>query len=119
MYFPKQLFILLACFLIGCSHSSSFNREVWVDNPDIKNTSNPRARMVQDVMKNHLKTGMSRMTVLNSAKAMVAINNFYKMYAKPVMILRYPIGWSTIDPNFLIIKLNGKRQVEEYWIEQG
>lgn len=55
----------------------------------------------------------------NSAKAMVAINNFYKMYAKPVMILRYPIGWSTIDPNFLIIKLNGKRQVEAYWIEQG
>jgi hypothetical protein len=35
------------------------------------------------------------------------------------MIIRYPVGWSTIDPNFLIIKLNGKGQVEEYWVEQS
>ena len=55
----------------------------------------------------------------NSDKAIDAINNFYRLYAKPVMIIRYPVGWSTIDPNFLLIKLNGERQVEEYWVEQG
>ncbi|MEJ7558578.1 MAG: hypothetical protein WKF66_09745 [Pedobacter sp.] len=121
----------------------------------MEDTSNPRAWMVQDVMKNHLKSGMSRKAVLdllgkpyqegierrlpkntalpdsisfendenlkpeNSKKAMDAINNFYRLYAEPVMIIRYPVGWSTIDPNFLIIKLNGKRQVEEYWVEQS
>ena len=29
-----------------------------------------------------------------------------------VMILRYPVGWSTIDPNFLIIKLTSSGLVE-------
>lgn len=155
MNFPKLLFIILACFLAACNHSSSFDREVWIDNPDMEDTSNPRAWMVQDVMKNHLKSGMSRKAVLdllgkpyqegierrlskntalpgsisfendenlkpeNSDKAMDAINNFYRLYANPVMIIRYPVGWSTIDPNFLIIKLNDKRQVEEYWVEQS
>jgi hypothetical protein len=155
MYFSKLLFILFACTLAACNHSSSFDKEVWVDNPDIQDTSNPRAWMVQDVMENHLKSGMSGEAVLDllgkpyqegierrlpkntvlpdsisfkydknlkpedSEKATDAINNFYKLYAEPVMIIRYPVGWSTIDPNFLIIKLNGKRQVEEYWVEQS
>lgn len=155
MNFQKRFFIILACFLTACNHSSSFDREVWVDNSDMEDTSNPRAWMVQDVMKNHLRTGMSRKAVLdllgkpyqegierrllktialpdsisyrndenlkpeNSDKVMDAIDNFYSLYAKPVMIIRYPVGWSTIDPNFLIIKLNGKRQVEEYWVEQS
>jgi len=155
MNFKKLLFILLACFLAACNHSSSFDREVWVNNPDMEDTSNPRPWMVQDVMKNHLKSGMSRKAVLdllgkpyqegierrlpkntvlpdsvsfenaenlkpeNSDKATDAINNLYRLYAKPVMIIRYPVGWSTIDPNFLIIKVNGKGQVEEYWVEQS
>lgn len=55
----------------------------------------------------------------NSKKTIDAINNFYRLFAKPVMIIRYPVGWSTIDPNFLIIKLNSNRQVEEYWVEQS
>src|SRR5215217_2872569 len=155
MYFSKLLFILLVCFLAACTHSSSFDKEVWVDNPDMEDTSNPRTWMIQDVMKNHLKSGMSRKAVLyllgkpyqegierrlpkntalpysisfendenlkpeNSKKAMDAINNFYKLYAEPVIIIRYPVGCSTIDPDFLIIKLNGKRQVEDYWVEQS
>ena len=50
---------------------------------------------------------------------MAAVNKFTQLYAQPVMILRYPVGWSTIDPNFLIIQLNSEGVVEEYWVEQG
>lgn len=150
----KLLFIFLACFLTACTHSSTFNKAVWVANPDVGDTSNPRAWMVQDLMKNHLKAGMPKTAVLNLlgtpyqegierrlpkntiipdsisleneenlkpeklAKATDAINNFYKLYAKPVMIISYPVGWSTIDAKFLIIKLNGRREVEDYWVEQ-
>jgi hypothetical protein len=155
MYFSRFLFILLACILAACNHSSQFDKEVWVDNSAMEDTSNPRAWMVQDLMKNHLKSGMSRKAVLdllgkpyqegiecrlpkntvlpdsisfendknlkpeNSRKTIDAINNFYRLFAKPVMIIRYPVGWSTIDPSFLIIKLDSNRQVEEYWVEQS
>ena len=155
MYFSKLVFILIASFLAACNHSSSFDREVWIDNPDVNDTSNPRASMVQDVMENHLVPGMSRKAVLdllgkpyqegierrlpkntilpdtvsftndenlkpeNSDKTIDAINKFHELHSEPVTIIRYPVGWSTIDPNFLIIKLNDKGQVEEYWVEQG
>jgi hypothetical protein len=111
--------------------------------------------MVQDVIKNQLKLGMSRKEVLallgepyregverrlpkntilpdsvsstnperfkpeNQKRAIAAINSFYRLYAKPFMIIRYPVGWSTMDPNFLIIMLNSKGLVEEYWVEQS
>jgi hypothetical protein len=155
MQLSKFVAFLLLCLLAGCNYSSSFNQDVWLENPDVGDTSNPRARMVQDVMKNHLKPGMSRKSVLdllgkpyqegierrlpkstiipdsisstdpekykpeNSDRTIAAINNFYRLYAQPVMIMRYPVGWSTIDPNFLIIKLNSEGLVEEYWVEQS
>ena len=50
---------------------------------------------------------------------MAAINKFYKLHGKPVLIMRYPVGWSTMDPNFLVIQLNSKHQVVEYWVSQG
>jgi hypothetical protein len=154
LYFSKFIAFLLLFFFAGCSTSTSFDREVWIDNPDVGNKYNPRAKMVQDVIKNHLKPGMSKKSLLNllgrpyregierrlltntilpdsisyandknfkpedADKAMVTINKFYKLYGKPVMILRYPVGWSTM-PNFLVIQLNSKQQVEEYWVVQG
>ena len=155
MHLSKLVIILLFCLLTGCIYSSLFNRQVWIGNSDVRDTSNPRARMVDDVIKNHLKPGLPRKAVLNllgkpsheaierrlpkttilpdsisytndqnlkpenSEKTMNAINEFYKLYAEPVLILRYPVGWSTIDPNFLIIKLTSKGLVEDYWVEQG
>src|SRR5919112_1701587 len=56
---------LILCFTFACHFSSSFDQEVWLDNPEMSDTSNPRARMVEDLMRNHLKTGMSRDAVLN------------------------------------------------------
>lgn len=78
--------------------------------------------MVQDVIKNtHLPDSISSENFKpeDADKAMVTIIKFYKLYGKPVMILRYPVGWSTMDPNFLVIQLNSKQQVEEYWVVQG
>jgi hypothetical protein len=151
----KLAAFFLLCSLASCNYSTSFDRDVWFKNPGMEDTHNPRARMVQDVIKNQLKPGMSRKAVLdllgkpyqegierrlpkntilpdsvsstnperfkpeNQERTVAAINNFYRLYAKPVMLMRYPVGWSTIDPNFLIIMLNSKGLVEEYWVEQS
>jgi hypothetical protein len=158
MYSLKFVAFLLLCSLSSCNYPTSFDRDVWVKNSALEYGQiipNPRARMVEDVMKNHLKPGMSRKAVLdllgqpyqegieqrlpkntilpdslssanpdrfkseNQARTLAGINNFYRLFAKPVMLMRYPIGWATIDPNFLMIKLNSKGLVEEYWFEQG
>jgi hypothetical protein len=56
---------LLSCLVSACSNSVSFNQAIWVDNPSVNDTHNPRAKMVQDLMENQLKPGMSRREVLN------------------------------------------------------
>ncbi|WP_143080191.1 hypothetical protein [Hymenobacter arizonensis] len=145
---------LILCFTTACHYSSSFNQEVWIDNPEMSDTRNPRAKMVGDLMQNHLKTGMSREAVLNllgkpykdgiekrlpkgvvipdslsftnsdnlkrenQQKAVDGINEFYRLYSQPDTIMLYPVGWSTIDPNFLVVKLTGNGTVGEYWVEQ-
>ncbi|MEJ7560010.1 MAG: hypothetical protein WKF66_16980 [Pedobacter sp.] len=155
MHLYKSIVIIFICFLTGCSSSPLFDRQVWIDNPDEGDRSNPRARMVDDVVKTHLKPGMSKTAVLKllgkplyegiesrlpknrvipdsityadgdaskpeiTTKKTNALNNFYRLYAEPVMILRYPVGWSTIDPNYLIVKLSEKGLVQEFWVEQG
>ena len=155
MYLVKLIALSLLCFLTSCNRSSSFNRDIWIENPRMEDTHNPRARMVQDVMKRQLKAGMSRKSVLallgkpyregteprlpkntilpdsfsvrtpeafsreNQKKRMDAFNNFVRLHAEQIMLMRYPVGWSTMDPRFLIIKLNNKGLVEDYWVEQG
>lgn len=149
-YYPvkAQLMQRLICFLClllslttACNPSSSFDKEVWVDNPEMDDTSNPRARMVQDLMQNHLKHGMSREAVLNllgkpykdgieqrlpkgvvipdslsftnsnhfkrenQQKAVDGINTFYRSHSQPDTLMLYPVGWSIIDPNFLVSTL--------------
>jgi hypothetical protein len=47
------------------------------------------------------------------------INSFYREHAQPDTLMRYPIGWSTIDPRFLVIRLNGKGKIAESWVEQS
>lgn len=33
-------------------------------------------------------------------------------------ILFYPVGWSTIDPNFLVVKFNDRGIAYKFWVEQ-
>ena len=140
--------------LSACSYSNSFDRGRWIDNPEMSDTRNPRARMVDDLMHNHLKPGMSRNDVLtllgkpykdgieqrlpkgvvipdslsltksnnlkqeSQQKVVEGINEFYRSHSQPDTLMLYPVGWSTIDPNFLVVKLNGNGVVGEYWVEQ-
>ena len=141
------------CFLLfaltGCQHASAFDRAVWLQNPAMEDTHNPRAWMVQDVMENHLHAGMARPAVIallgepyqegierrlpigtkipdsvtgtnERLKPDVAVlNNFMRDHAKPVLVMRYAVGWSTIDPNFLLLLLDSRGVVQAYWVEQG
>jgi hypothetical protein len=154
MYSLKLAVFFLLYTLTGCSHSNKFDRDIWIKNSDINDYHNPRARMVQDVMKNQLKSGMSRKSVLdllgqpykegierrlpkntilpdsisatnpenlrpeNEKRSVAGFNKFIQLYAKPIMLMRYPVGWSIIDAKFLIIRLDNKGLVEEYWVEE-
>ena len=149
--FASIFFLGLA---VGCNRSSSFEQKVWLDNPEMTDTDNPRAHMVDDLMKNQLKLGMTRAAVLdllgkpykdvieqrlpkgtvvpdslsltqpdkfkpeNQKRALAAYNEFYRLHSQPDTLLLYPVGWSTMDPNFLAVKLTGKGLVGEYWVEQ-
>jgi hypothetical protein len=155
MQLSKYLVLLAISALVSCNQSTSFDKEAWINNPEMTDTHNPRARMVQDVIDNRLKSGMTRKSILdllgqpykegierrlpkntilpdsisatnpenlrpeNAKKSVAGLNNFYRLYAKPVRIMRYPVGWSTMDPNFLIIKLDTNCLVGDYWIEQS
>lgn len=140
--------------LLSCSNSASFDQKVWLQNPRMEDTRNPRAHMVQDVIKHHLKAGMLREEVIallglpykegveqqlakgvvipdslsaknpenfkpeNQDKFLAAYNTFRRLHSQPDTVLLYSVGWSTIDPNFLVVKLNGKGRVDSCWVEQ-
>ena len=147
---------LLIVVLCGCNYTSSkFEKAVWIKHMQVDDRYNPRTGMVQDLMKNYLKPGMSRKAVLdllgkpykegieqrlpedivipssisfsnpenlkleNADKATAAINDFHKLHAKSVYLLKYPVVWSTIDPNFLVFTLNDKGMVEKFRVEQS
>ncbi len=48
----------------------------------------------------------------------VRINEFHSLHAKSDTLMLYPIGWSTIDPNFLAVQFDNKGRVRDFWIEQ-
>jgi len=54
-----------------------------------------------------------------SAALIRQINAFYQQNARPDTVMLYPVGWSTIDPNFLVIRLSGKGKVKRFWKMQG
>ncbi|UKT63403.1 hypothetical protein [Pedobacter mucosus] len=153
MRLSRFILLILIYSLASCINSPLFDQEVWINNPKGDQYS-PRARMVDDIMKNYLKPGMSKKEVIKllgnpyydgiekrlpknvimpdslkysnddsldpkiADKKMNYLNKFYALYAEPVKILWYPVGWSTIDPNFLVIKLSRNDLVEDYWVEQ-
>lgn len=51
-------------------------------------------------------------------KVIVRINEFQRLNAKPDTLMLYPVGWSTIDLNFLAVQFDNKGRVRDFWIEQ-
>jgi len=147
-----RLIILVVGFALtlgGCSNdynSNTFDKEVWLSNSDISDQDNPRSRMTMDLIKNYLRPGMQRDSIilllgqpymekvdyrlpkgLNvpdsvsniDSIGMEKFNEWHGKFSQPDTIMRYPVGWSTIDPNFLIIKLGRDNTVADFWVEQG
>jgi hypothetical protein len=54
----------------------------------------------------------------NQAKALRNFNEWYKDNGQPDALMLYPVGWSTIDPIFLVIKFRPDSTAYEFWIEQ-
>lgn len=143
------LIFTLTIVLDSCSsnyNSDTFDKEVWLSNNDIKYQYNPRSRMTKDLIKNYLRLGMQRDSIIillgrpymekieyrlpkglevpDSLSSIDSIgieklNDWHSKFSQPDTIMRYPIGWSTIDPNFLIIKLGQDSTVTDFWTEQG
>ena len=51
-------------------------------------------------------------------KKLAEFNEWYQNNSQPDTLIIYPIGWSYIDPNFLVIKMNPDSIAYDFWIEQ-
>lgn len=56
---------------------------------------------------------------IKAVKELDEFNTWYRTNSQPDTLMLYPVGWSTIDPNFLVIKFKADSTVCEFWIEQG
>ncbi len=54
----------------------------------------------------------------NRDRTVKNFNDWYKTHGQPDTLMFYPVGWSTIDPNFLVIKLRPDSIAYEFWVEQ-
>lgn len=60
---------------------------------------------------------MENLNNKNKLEVIKNINNFYRLYSKKDTLMMYNIGWSTIDPKFLTIKLNGYGKAKSFSVE--
>jgi hypothetical protein len=54
----------------------------------------------------------------NQDEELNKFNKWYRTNSQPDTLMLYPVGWSTIDPNFLVIKFSPDSIAYEFWIEQ-
>ncbi|MES2447430.1 MAG: hypothetical protein V4546_09625 [Bacteroidota bacterium] len=150
----NKVLILFILVMLSCTRDRTFNKARWLKNIDVNDTNNPRAYMTDDLLKNHLKIGITRDSILamlgkpykyvienRLSKGLEMpdslsflnnenlkpetknsnanrINKFIRVNSQPDTLMLYPIGWSTIDPNFLVIKFDDKGLTTNFWIEQ-
>ena len=54
----------------------------------------------------------------NRDRALKNFNDWYSSNGQPDTLMFYPVGWSTIDPNFLVIKFRSDSIAYGFWVEQ-
>ena len=64
MRFFKIFFILIFISLSSCNGQNKFDQEIWLKNNDISIRENPRFKMVNDILENHLRKGMSKSSII-------------------------------------------------------
>ena len=57
------LMLFLLCFL-SASCQQKFNQKKWLENGDINDIKSPRRTMVNDIINNHLRKGMTKKDIL-------------------------------------------------------
>jgi len=55
---------------------------------------------------------------IKTARELKEFNAWYKAHSHPDTLMLYPVGWSTMDPNFLVIKFRPDGTAYEFWVEQ-
>jgi alpha-L-arabinofuranosidase len=138
------------------SYLVPFDQKVWLENNKVGNglEKNPRAKMIDDLITNHLKKGMEKSEIIDllgtpykdgiemrlpkgmevpksldllptvgkskkiQQDALDKWNKWYSEHTQPDTLLLYAAGWSTMDPNFLVIKLNDREIAYDFWLEQ-
>lgn len=46
------------------------------------------------------------------------VNQYFADHSQPDTLMLYFIGWSTLDHNYLVVKLDSDSTAYDYWIEQ-
>lgn len=95
------------------NYQYGYDRQEWLNTPRLLQEpsrspqDNPREHMVEDVMAHSLQPGMSRQAVIQE------LGPPEEEYSERML---YQVGWSFLDPDWLVIKLN-KGKVVQYEIE--
>ena len=118
--------ILVFVFFISCQ--KSFNRELWIksENENILYDDNPRLKMVDDLIKNHLKTGMSKSDVIailgypripQKTEENITKEDSSNVYSKPSFT--YLIGPTLGDYLWLKLKFDSSDSLISFKKEQS
>lgn len=137
-YFLISFFVISVYFY---QPNIEFNKKEWIINNDFQINNNPRKQMVSDIIKNILKKEMSKSEVENylgkSKKEVISklnnsairpdsvkigdqnYNKWYKQNSKEITILKYILGSTLGNYQFLIIQIDKNDLVIDYWVEKS
>tara|TARA_R100000789_G_scaffold22086_1_gene24800 strand:- start:78 stop:467 length:390 start_codon:yes stop_codon:yes gene_type:complete len=125
------LLLLSILFLSSCSNIK-YDRDVWLKDSVITKMdfNNPRSQMIDDVLKNHLKVGMSleevhyKLGYIEPSKfAYDKPSSSYiskdSVSAKNIIGLTYFIGPTLGDYELLTIELDENNLVKDFWVRSN
>ena len=91
---------------------SRFDRTVWISRPDLEGSDTPRSRMVGDVMRRHLKPGMTCPQVHQLLGKPDSTSQFDTENHREGYGLGH-IGAFGIDPSILVLQYDASGKLKE------